>query len=60
MDDVLFFIWFGWLVLFYGILTRVGYLMPNHAYTECFNIHGTHVSPVNSTNNNVFFFVSDL
>ena len=28
--------------------------------TGCLNIHGTHVTANNSTNNNVFFFVSDL
>ena len=26
----------------------------------CLNIHGTHVTANNSTNDNVFFFVSDL
>ena len=28
--------------------------------TGCLNIHGTHVTLNNSTNDNVFFFVSDL
>ena len=32
-----------------------------HEYIGCRNIHGTHVTDSNSTNNNVvFFFFSDL
>ena len=29
-------------------------------FSRCINIHGTHVTTDNSTNNNMFFFVSDL
>ena len=32
----------------------------NGIYTGCLNIHGSLVTANNSTNNNVFFFVSDL
>ena len=31
-----------------------------HFYTGCLNIYGAHVTANNSTNNNVFFIVSDL
>ena len=31
-------VWFG-LVWFYGILTRVGYLMSNRVYTHIMNIY---------------------
>ena len=37
--------------------------MYNYYFTECLNIHGTHVTAnINSTNNSVvfFFFLSDL
>ena len=44
----------------FGIPAPADYLMPNHVYTGCFNIYRTHVTANNSTNNNVFVFVSDL
>ena len=31
-----------------------------YIYIGCLNIHGTHVTAYNSTNNYVLFFVSDL
>ena len=43
------------------MLGFVSFLMSYQTlYIRCLNIHGTHVTANNSTNNNVFFFVSDL
>ena len=46
-----------------GCLNIHGYIgcLNIHGYIGCLNIHGIHVTAHNSTTNNVvFFFVSDL